>query len=130
MNIEISYYLFLFTLSFSCFSALAEEWMHCTVLDGERKFHVCWNLIESADDDREIEFKVEVETHGYVGFGLSPNGGMAGSDIVTGWIKEDFLQFGDPTFCKPGRIDVLIGWYWVFQILKNDAFKINSPMNK
>ncbi|GFY41323.1 hypothetical protein TNIN_68281 [Trichonephila inaurata madagascariensis] len=69
--------------------------MHCTVLDGERKFHVCWNLIESVDDDREIEFKVEVETHGYVGFGLSPNGGMAGSDIVTGWIKEGQVYFQD-----------------------------------
>ncbi|GFU45377.1 DBH-like monooxygenase protein 1 [Nephila pilipes] len=69
--------------------------MHCTVLDGERKFHVCWNLIESVDDDQEIEFKVEVETHGYVGFGLSPNGGMAGSDIVTGWINDGQVFFQD-----------------------------------
>ena len=27
-----------------------------------------------------------VQTHGYIGFGLSPNGNMAGSDVVIGWV--------------------------------------------
>lgn len=70
----------------------SEGWLHCTTLDGAGKYHVCWRL-EGEDADAEIEFRVEVETHGYVGFGLSPNGGMAGSDIVTGWIKDGHFYF-------------------------------------
>lgn len=31
-----------------------------------------------------IKFHLAVNTTGWVGFGLSPNGGMAGSDIVMG----------------------------------------------
>ncbi|GFX21843.1 hypothetical protein TNCV_2311221 [Trichonephila clavipes] len=34
----------------------------------------------------------------------------------------NFLQLADPTFCKPGRINVLIGCQWVSQILKKMAF--------
>ena len=30
-----------------------------------------------------------MEALGYVGFGISPNGGMAGSDVVIGWVKDD-----------------------------------------
>ncbi len=30
--------------------------------------------------------QVHVQTHGYIGFGLSPNGNMAGSDVVIGWV--------------------------------------------
>ena len=39
------------------------------------------------DQEREtITFAVNVSTEGWVGFGLSPNGGMAGSDMVIGWV--------------------------------------------
>ena len=43
--------------------------------------------------DEEIKFQVQVKTLGYVGFGISPNGGMAGADIVTGWVKDDTVYF-------------------------------------
>lgn len=33
--------------------------------------------------------QVHVEALGYVGFGLSPNGGMAGSDVVIGWVYDN-----------------------------------------
>ena len=35
-----------------------------------------------------ITFNVLVKTTGWVGFGLSPNGGMIGSDVVTGWVNS------------------------------------------
>lgn len=40
--------------------------------------------------------KAIVETTGWIGFGLSPNGGMPGSDIVMAWIDADGTkQFSD-----------------------------------
>ena len=33
--------------------------------------------------------QVHVEALGYVGFGISPNGGMTGADVVIGWVKDD-----------------------------------------
>ncbi|KAM7367921.1 hypothetical protein PAMP_014186 [Pampus punctatissimus] len=48
-------------------------------------------------DDLEgiITFKLEVNTTGWVGFGLSPNGGMAGSDIVIGGLGPNGQYFTD-----------------------------------
>ena len=69
----------------------SKRWLHCTTLDSAGKYHICWRLL--GDQLDEIEFRVEVETHEYVGFGLSPKGGMTDSDIVTGWIKD-----GNPYF--------------------------------
>ena len=37
----------------------------------------------------DITFEVHAQTTGWVGFGLSPNGGMAGSDMVIGWVPSD-----------------------------------------
>ena len=39
-------------------------------------------------DAETIGFAVNVSTRGWVGFGLSPNGGMPGSDVVIGWVDE------------------------------------------
>ena len=36
-----------------------------------------------------IHFAVNVSTTGWVGFGVSPNGQMPGSDVVIGWIAAD-----------------------------------------
>ena len=40
-------------------------------------------------DKEYITFEVHAQTTGWVGFGLSPNGGMAGSDMVIGWVPSD-----------------------------------------
>ena len=32
--------------------------------------------------------QVHVEALGYVGFGISPNGGMTGADVVIGWVSD------------------------------------------
>jgi hypothetical protein len=33
--------------------------------------------------------EIHVKTNGWVGFGLSPNGGMANSDVIVGWIDDN-----------------------------------------
>ena len=35
-----------------------------------------------------IQFAVRVRTEGWVGFGLSPNGQMPGSDVIIGWVDD------------------------------------------
>jgi len=42
-----------------------------------------WNFSTA---DRTIAFAVNVSTTGWVGFGISPNGGMVNSDVVIGWV--------------------------------------------
>ncbi|XP_050995492.1 DBH-like monooxygenase protein 2 homolog [Labeo rohita] len=44
---------------------------------------------------RTILFEVTVNTTGWVGFGFSPNGGMAGADIVIGGVGPDGTYFTD-----------------------------------
>lgn len=60
----------------------------------------------SWDFDLEKEaifFTVTVRTTGWVGFGISPDGGMANSDVVIGWVDDSgnaFLQVSKA--CKTG----------------------------
>ena len=49
-------------------------------------YELYWNF----DNDAEtISFAVRVQTTGWVGFGLSPNGQMPNSDVVIGWVTDD-----------------------------------------
>lgn len=41
----------------------------------------------------EITFEVQVRTQGYIGFGFSPDGQLAGSDIVIGWVDHGHTYF-------------------------------------
>ena len=38
--------------------------------------------------EETISFAVHVNTTGWVGFGLSPNGQMPNSDVVIGWVDR------------------------------------------
>ena len=49
------------------------------------RYTLYWNFNTSA---RTIQFAVRVQTTGWVGFGLSPNGQMPGSDVVIGWVNQ------------------------------------------
>ena len=42
---------------------------------------------------QNISFAVRVQTTGWVGFGLSPNGQMPGSDVVIGWVQDGRAYF-------------------------------------
>ena len=49
-----------------------------------------YQLYWSYDNAEEsVSFLVRVETTGWVGLGLSPNGGMIGSDVVIGWVDDN-----------------------------------------
>lgn len=50
----------------------------------EFQFQLYWKTIEKD----EIQFELHCRTNGWVGFGISPNGGMAGSDIMIGWVDS------------------------------------------
>ena len=54
---------------------------HHTVLDKDERVHLSWT-----PDHGGITFRYIVATHGYIGLGFSPGGGMHGADIVLGWV--------------------------------------------
>jgi len=49
-----------------------------------------WNFSTA---DRTIAFAVNVSTTGWVGLGISPNGGMVNSDVVIGWVSNGRAYF-------------------------------------
>ena len=55
------------------------------------KYNLHWNY----PSDGKICMSVEVETMGWVGLGFSPNGGMIGSDIMMGWVKDGVATITD-----------------------------------
>eukprot|EP00058_Branchiostoma_floridae_P026472 XP_002611963.1 hypothetical protein BRAFLDRAFT_91848 [Branchiostoma floridae] len=94
---------------------------HHEVLDENGDFLLSWT---SDDAHAQIELEARVRTRGWVGLGLSPNGGMPGSDIVIGWVKDGqaYLTFSayrifkyvvslglSPNGGMPGS-DIVIGW--------------------
>ena len=57
------------------------------LFDDQGQFYgLYWNYSVAAGT---IHFAVNVSTTGWVGFGVSPNGQMPGSDVVIGWIAAD-----------------------------------------
>ena len=59
-------------------------------LDGEGKYTLYWDY----DLEREkIMFAACVQTTGWIGFGLSPNGQMPNSDVVIGWVDDSGQNF-------------------------------------
>ncbi|XP_074647750.1 DBH-like monooxygenase protein 2 homolog [Tubulanus polymorphus] len=58
-------------------------------LDPEKRYLLEWKYEHgAANDNGQVTFRVTVKTTGYVGFGLSRNGGMKGADIVIGWVHD------------------------------------------
>ena len=57
------------------------------LLDNENGYYALyWNFTRSTES---IYFAVNVSTTGWVGFGLSPDGQMTGSDVVIGWVSNE-----------------------------------------
>ena len=57
--------------------------------DGDT-YVIHWNFDATM---RTISFAVNVSTTGWVGFGISPNGGMVNSDVVIGWVSNGRAYF-------------------------------------
>ena len=55
---------------------------HESIIDTDPgQFNIYWKVFST----QEIQFEVHVRTLGWVGLGISTNGGMKGSDIAIGW---------------------------------------------
>jgi len=55
-------------------------------LDHSGRIVLSWEL---GEDKSAITFELWAQTLGYVGFGISPNGGMAGADIFIAGVAPD-----------------------------------------
>ena len=62
---------------------LNEEYRFSADLSPSYKLHWSFDLPAGT-----IAFAVNVSTTGWVGFGLSPNGQMPGSDVIIGWVEQ------------------------------------------
>eukprot|EP00058_Branchiostoma_floridae_P003514 XP_002589002.1 hypothetical protein BRAFLDRAFT_124914 [Branchiostoma floridae] len=87
-----SSHLLTFTIVFAILARLvnASGFTHHETLDEAGKYNLFWKF-----DEEKIEFEAHVQTKGWVGLGLSPNGGMPGSDIVIGWVKDGKAHLTD-----------------------------------
>lgn len=63
---------------------LLTEYQFFTRLGGSNKYELYWSFDDSAS---RISFAVRVQTTGWVGFGISPFGGMNQADVVIGWVN-------------------------------------------
>ncbi|XP_019853641.1 PREDICTED: DBH-like monooxygenase protein 2 homolog [Amphimedon queenslandica] len=65
--------------------------------------------------DSNLTFAVRVETTGWVGFGISPNGGMVGSDMVIGWVQDGRSYFNDrfATAQSTPAVDMQEDWFLI-----------------
>lgn len=73
--------------------ATGARWAHSATLSPD--FRLLWSLGPGPQD---ITFELQVRTLGYVGFGFSPDGRMAGSDIVVGWVDQGQVYFQVSTY--------------------------------
>ena len=85
-------------LVFACASTslsahdLSRDYRFSSTLDSDGVYELFWNF----DLDAETtSFAVRVKTTGWVGFGLSPNGQMPGSDVIIGWVDGEGKTFFD-----------------------------------
>lgn len=70
--------------------ASSARWSHSAMLNPDYK--LLWSLGPGPQD---ITFELQVRTLGYVGFGFSRDGRMAGSDLIIGWVDQGQVHFQD-----------------------------------
>ena len=79
---------------------LSEQYTYNVQLDSEGRY----TMFYSYDTELSIlRIAVLVQTTGWIGLGISPNGQMPGSDVVMGWVDgngEAFLQVHNYTIAN------------------------------
>ena len=89
------------------------------LVDGSYKIY--WNYTKT-----DIIGEIHVKTIGWIGFGISPNGGMAGSDVFVAWIDSNGLtNFTDRYITSDRRVlvDNEQNWF-LLGSLKSNGFTI------
>ena len=64
-------------------------------------YNLYWNF---SSVDQTIHFAVKVKTTGWVGFGISPNGQMPGSDVIIAWVDGDNAYFHVRLYARTNNI--------------------------
>lgn len=68
--------------------ACGARWSHSAMLSPD--YRLLWSLGPGPQD---ITFELQVRTLGYVGFGFSKDGRMAGADMIVGWVDKGQVYF-------------------------------------
>ncbi|XP_058985307.1 MOXD1 homolog 2-like [Musca domestica] len=71
------------------------NWDHSVDLNED--FRILWKII-----NQDITFEIQARTMGYVGFGFSPDGNIAGSDMAIGWVNRGHTYFQDRHIKRSG----------------------------
>lgn len=80
-------------------------------------FTLYWN--RTAND---IIFEIHVATTGWAAFGLSPNGGMDGSDVIVSWINNDGSYHFTDRHIKDRKVEIdeIQNWFLLYSAQKDD----------
>ncbi|EDW95510.2 uncharacterized protein Dyak_GE22605 [Drosophila yakuba] len=70
-------------------------WDHA--IDLNEDFRILWQII-----NQDITFEIQARTLGYVGFGFSPDGNLAGADMAIGWVDKGQTYFQDRHVTRNG----------------------------
>lgn len=86
---------------------------------GNGVYVLSWNFTAT-----DIVFKVEARSTGWVGFGISPNGGMSNSDMILAWTNSNGgVEFRDAhtdnSFIKSVTYDITQNWKKLFYLKAN-----------
>jgi hypothetical protein len=82
-------------------------------------YRLFWNYTKT-----HLTGEIHVKTTGWVGFGLSPNGGMPGSDVFVYWVDSTGrTNFTDRFITSDKRIDKQQDWY-LLSSQKSNGFNI------
>lgn len=66
----------------------AIRWAHSAMLSPD--YRILWSF---APGPQDITFELQVRTLGYIGFGFSKDGRMAGADMIIGWVDQGQVYF-------------------------------------
>ncbi|XP_076819556.1 DBH-like monooxygenase protein 1 homolog [Clavelina lepadiformis] len=87
---RILIYLLACLMCFAHAQTPSEEFPHMAALAPGNKVVLYWKF-----NDTHITFELHGQTTGWVGVGLSPNGGMIDADIYVGWVKDGKANITD-----------------------------------
>ncbi|XP_065360587.1 MOXD1 homolog 2 [Calliphora vicina] len=79
----------------------ALSWDHAVDLNED--FRILWKII-----NQDITFEIQARTLGYVGFGFSPDGNIAGSDMAIGWFDRGQTYFQDRHLKRNGDPEPIV----------------------
>ncbi|EDV25400.1 uncharacterized protein TRIADDRAFT_55459 [Trichoplax adhaerens] len=98
------YYLHAIALLLIAVTAETPEQYHVS-MDEDSNYRMHWSF---NNQDKIMQFTVEVKTTGWIGFGISPyTGQMPGSDVVIGWVDSNGKAYLQDRFANGRTLPAL-----------------------